>query len=101
MSFTWGAVRLWYVMYQSINVEELEDYEWTFGQVMPLVLLAAPIFTMLEGFSKGEAATTSTACSILDRASIIVFSCVIQIQYPNLIHIIDARTLSDRLYAGL
>jgi hypothetical protein len=48
-SFSWGLIRL----LQTLPIEEARaPSDWSFGQVVPLVLLAAPLLTIFESFSK-------------------------------------------------
>ncbi|CAO2655636.1 Nn.00g044390.m01.CDS01 [Neocucurbitaria sp. VM-36] len=46
VSFAWGASNLWHQKYDI----EPESREWTFGQVIALVLLFAPIVGLIEGY---------------------------------------------------
>ena len=48
-SFSWGLIRL----LQASQVEDRGSSDWSFGQVVPLVLLAAPLLTIFETFFKG------------------------------------------------
>ena len=48
-SFSWGLIRL----LQTLQIQDRGFSDWSFGQVVPLVLLAAPLLTIFESFSKG------------------------------------------------
>ncbi|KAH7384454.1 hypothetical protein BKA66DRAFT_78476 [Pyrenochaeta sp. MPI-SDFR-AT-0127] len=46
VSFAWGALSLWNSKFEL----EPESREWTFGQVIALVLLVAPFVALIEGY---------------------------------------------------
>ncbi|KAH7093139.1 hypothetical protein FB567DRAFT_609533 [Paraphoma chrysanthemicola] len=46
LSFTWGILNLWH---QERDIEP-ESREWSFGQVIALVLLVAPVCALIEGY---------------------------------------------------
>lgn len=48
-SFAWGIIRLM----QTLQIEDRGSSDWSFGQVIPLVLLVAPLLTIFESFFKG------------------------------------------------
>lgn len=49
-SFSWGLIKL----LQTLGIEkDRGSSDWSFGQVVPLVLLAAPLLTIFESFHKG------------------------------------------------
>lgn len=50
ISFCWGTLNLW--MRPTLH-EEGRD-KWTFGQVMALLVVFAPLVTLVEGYAKGE-----------------------------------------------
>lgn len=50
ISFAWGALSLWNSKFDL----EPESREWTFGQIMALVLLAAPFFALIDGYLASE-----------------------------------------------
>lgn len=57
-SFIWGLIRL----LQALPIEDRGSNDWSFGQVIPLVLLAAPLLTIFESFFKEQPTNTlSTA----------------------------------------
>ncbi|RII13305.1 hypothetical protein CUC08_Gglean004606 [Alternaria sp. MG1] len=45
-SFSWGLIRL----LRTLQMEDRGFSDWSFGQVVPLVLLAAPLLTIFESF---------------------------------------------------
>jgi hypothetical protein len=49
LSFTWGIINLW----GRTNLDDQGQYKWTFGQVMALLVLAAPIIASAEGYITG------------------------------------------------
>lgn len=49
MSFSWGVLNLWK---RQTLAEEGRD-TWTFGQVMALLVVFAPLVTLVEGYLKG------------------------------------------------
>lgn len=58
MAFTFGIVRLIATIYrpEEMGLEApLTGFnDWTFGQVASMVLLAAPLITIIEFFQEGE-----------------------------------------------
>lgn len=50
ISFIWGVFKLMWIIQQS----DREDNEWTFGQIVPVVLLAAPLLAIWESLYPGE-----------------------------------------------
>jgi hypothetical protein len=48
MAFVWGSVNLWGVPTST----ESESQQWTFGQVIAIVLLIVPIIALIEGYFK-------------------------------------------------
>lgn len=52
MTYVWGMVKLWILSDWGFSLGE--DQEWTFGQVLPLLLLAVPLITLLEVFYSGK-----------------------------------------------
>lgn len=48
-SFSWGLIRL----LRTLQMEDRGFSDWSFGQVVPLVLLAAPLLTIFESFYTG------------------------------------------------
>ena len=51
LSFSWGTMNLWGRHPQE---EDKTRYKWTFGQVMALLVLAAPIIASAEGYITGK-----------------------------------------------
>lgn len=49
-SFTWGCLRLFYML----PLGDGGSSDWTFGQVVPVVVLAAPLLTIAEYFFPGK-----------------------------------------------
>lgn len=47
-SFSWGLIRL----LQTLKIDDHSSSDWSFGQVVPLVLLTAPLLTIFESFFK-------------------------------------------------
>lgn len=56
VSFAWGASNLWHQKYDI----EPESREWTFGQVVALVLLLAPVVGLIEGYCMRKLSTAFT-----------------------------------------
>jgi hypothetical protein len=48
-SFTWGLIRL----LRTLSITNSGSSDWSFGQVIPIVLLAAPLLTIFESFFQG------------------------------------------------
>jgi hypothetical protein len=48
-SFSWGLIRL----LQALDIEDRGSGDWSFGQIVPIVLLAAPLLTIFESFFEG------------------------------------------------
>jgi hypothetical protein len=48
-SFMWGLIRLTL----TLLIEDRGSNDWSFGQVIPVVLLAAPLLTIFESFFRG------------------------------------------------
>lgn len=48
-SFSWGLIRLT----QTLWIDDRGSSDWSFGQVVPIVLLAAPLLTIFESFFQG------------------------------------------------
>ena len=44
MSYAWGVLRL----VQSRSYSNAGNNEWSFGQVIPVIILAAPLVTLFE-----------------------------------------------------
>jgi hypothetical protein len=51
VSFAWGAIHL----VATLSTADAGSNDWTFGQIVPLVLLAAPFIAIIEYFYDGEA----------------------------------------------
>ncbi|KAF2019817.1 hypothetical protein BU24DRAFT_459446 [Aaosphaeria arxii CBS 175.79] len=49
--FVWGCIRLWVTGHGGVKDG---PQDWSFGQTLPLFLLGAPVFAMLEGFFSSE-----------------------------------------------
>lgn len=49
ISFTWGLLNLW--MRPTLHEDGINT--WTFGQVMALLVVFAPLITLIEGYVKG------------------------------------------------
>lgn len=56
-SFVWGFLRICVVNTLPPPWTEPEVHEWSFGQVAPLVLLIAPVISMVEAYFSGNNAT--------------------------------------------
>lgn len=54
VSFVWGIIRLWWVSQLPSGWNDSESQEWTFGQVLPLLLLLSPIIAGLETWNPVE-----------------------------------------------
>lgn len=50
ISFTWGILNIWLLEGTAIGVREPDSQVWTFGQVMAMVILLAPIIGLTEGY---------------------------------------------------
>ena len=50
ISFAWGAQNLW----MRDTLEEPGSQKWTFGQVIALLVLVAPILASAEGYLSSE-----------------------------------------------
>jgi hypothetical protein len=48
LAFVWGSLNLWW----RIRIPESESQQWTFGQVIAVVLLTIPVIALLEGYFK-------------------------------------------------
>jgi hypothetical protein len=48
-SFTWGLIRLT----QTLQIDDRGSSDWSFGQVVSIVLVAAPLLTIFESFFEG------------------------------------------------
>jgi hypothetical protein len=46
LAFIWGSQNLWAEM----EMGEPESQQWTFGQVIAIVLLIVPIIALIEGY---------------------------------------------------
>ena len=49
-SFTWGLIRL----LQKAQIDDGSSSDWSFAQVVPIVLLAAPLLTIFDPFLQGN-----------------------------------------------
>lgn len=52
MGFIWGTIHLVYTL--SLSQVGVESSDWTFGQIIQVVLLAAPALTIVEFLYEGE-----------------------------------------------
>ena len=52
MGFVWGILNLW----SAISVSDQGNKDWTFGQVVPVLLLAAPLLVVAEYLYPGQSA---------------------------------------------
>ena len=52
MGFTWGLYHL--ISTLMLSTVGVTRSDWTFGQVVPIVLLAAPLISIVEFFFEGE-----------------------------------------------
>jgi hypothetical protein len=52
MGFTWGMIHLVYTL--KLSTVGVGSSDWAFGQVVPIVLLAAPAITIVEFLYEGE-----------------------------------------------
>ena len=50
VSFTWGVLNLWVIDDRWLETTEPDSQDWTFGQVIAVVLLLAPIATLVESY---------------------------------------------------
>ena len=60
----WGTVQNYSWQSQSGMLNESQEMKWSFGQVMPMLLLVLPLITMLEEFSGKEAYLSAFALSV-------------------------------------
>lgn len=56
ISFCWGTLNLW----MRPTLDEEGRNTWTFGQVMALLVVFAPLVTLVEGYVKGKTLPFST-----------------------------------------
>ena len=56
-----------------------EENSWTFGQILPLVLLAAPIVTVIEHFGDTSSVQTNPRSALMPPASVCVYPTPIRI----------------------
>jgi hypothetical protein len=54
LSFIWGSVNLW-----RNRTQESDSQQWTFGQVIAIVLLVVPVIALIEGSSRRESTLLS------------------------------------------
>jgi hypothetical protein len=60
VGFTRGMIHL--VRTLNLSTVGVSSSDWSFGQVVPIVLLAAPAIAVVEFFYEGEVSVQSTAC---------------------------------------
>jgi uncharacterized membrane protein SpoIIM required for sporulation len=54
LSFIWGSVNLW-----RNRTQEPDSQQWTFGQVIAIVLLVVPVIALIEGYFRRESTLLS------------------------------------------
>lgn len=54
VAFTWGMLRLAFVLYGVEDGFGSNPGNWTFGQLVSVLLLAAPLITMVGYFDHGK-----------------------------------------------
>lgn len=72
VSFVWGIIRLWWVSQLPPGWEDAGSQEWTFGQVLPLLLLLSPIIAGLESWNptdKNKFSSTPELETMEDRVA--------------------------------
>jgi len=52
MGFTWGMIHLVFTL--KLSTVDAGSSDWAFGQVVPVVLLAAPAIAVVEFLYEGE-----------------------------------------------
>lgn len=52
MGFAWGIIYL--VLTPKLSTVGIGSSDWAFGQVVPIVLLAAPVIAVVDFFYEGE-----------------------------------------------
>lgn len=50
ISTIWGTIHI----FQTRDSVEMDKNEWTFGQILPIVLLIAPLFALAEHLYTGK-----------------------------------------------
>lgn len=63
MKVYWLMVGLCWGLFEVFPLDpilQFEDLEWTFGQVIALLLLAAPVIALIEGY----VSSTSSPCMV-------------------------------------
>jgi hypothetical protein len=53
-SFSWGIVKLWYLFDDRSELQDPQSQQWTFGQVIQMISLAAPLIMVLEEWTIGH-----------------------------------------------
>lgn len=70
MSFTWGVTNVIHIIRQSevLNFHVPDDnYDWSFGQVVSVLLLIAPVVSLLESFSESKRIFNFIVCPFAKR----------------------------------